>query len=106
VAGCSSIWRSTSVLLATVLLFGCAKQTEGEGPAANAEAAIGIPECDEYVKKMEAFLDSLPDDARKIREPGFTAMRAAWRDTAKTPEGKDSLAGTCKAQLATLPAEK
>jgi hypothetical protein len=96
--------RETSALfVAALLLGGCSKGSEGEGPAASADGAIGVAECDEYVKKMEVFLDSLPDEARTAREPGFKAMRAAWRDTAQTPAGKESLASTCKAQLATLP---
>jgi hypothetical protein len=98
------MWRETSALFATVLLVvGCGKSSDGAGPAASAEGAIGVAECDEYVKKMEAFLDSLPEEARTAREPGFKAMRAAWRDAAQTPAGKEGLAATCKAQLASLP---
>jgi len=97
-------WRLSSALfIAALLSVGCAKK-EGteEGQTAAADAPIGVAECDEYVKKMDVFLDGLPEDAKAAREPGFKAMRAAWRDTAQTPAGKEGLAATCKAQLATL----
>ncbi len=98
------MWRETSaVVFAVSLLIGCNKGSDGEGPAAASEGAIGVAECDAYVKKMEAFLDGLPEEARAAREPGFKAMRAAWRDAAQAPGGKEGLAATCKENLATLP---
>jgi hypothetical protein len=102
------MWRETSALfVAALLLGGCGKGSDGEGPApAAAEGAIGVAACDDYVKKYETFLDGLPEEARTAREPGFKAMRAAWRDTAQNPASKESLAATCKAQLASLPSDE
>jgi hypothetical protein len=93
------------VVAVSLTLFGCNKGTEGEGTAAESEGAIGVAECDAYVKKMEAFLEGLPEEARAAREPGFKAMRNAWRDAAQTPGGKEGLAATCKENLATLPSK-
>ncbi|MDC3953816.1 hypothetical protein [Polyangium jinanense] len=100
--------RSETVALVfavSLLMFGCNKGREGEGTAAESEGAIGVAECDAYVKKMEAFLDSLPEEARAAREPGFKAMRQAWRDAAQAPGGKEGLAATCKENLANVPSK-
>lgn len=93
------------VCAASLVMFGCNKGSDGEGAAAESEGAIGVAECDAYVKKMEAFLDGLPEEARAAREPGFKAMRNAWREAAQAPGGKEGLAATCKENLATLPSK-
>jgi hypothetical protein len=97
------MWRGTSALfVAALLLSGCNKGEQAEGHTEAAEAALGVPECDEYMKKMDAFLDSLPEDARAARAAGYKAMRSEWREVLKQPGGKDSLAATCKQHLATV----
>jgi len=98
------MWRETSALLcaAIFLAAGCSKNNDAGENTAGSEQAIGVVECDEYVKKMDAFLADLPEEARSARAKGFGAMRDAWREAAKTPAGKDSLKATCKAQLDTL----
>jgi hypothetical protein len=100
-----TMWKVTSALLLTAFVMtGCAKkESTGEGPAATSEGAIGVAECDAYIEKMEAFLDTLPSESRAAREPGFKAMHAAWREASQNASDKDKLAATCKAQLATLP---
>ncbi|MDI3286975.1 hypothetical protein [Polyangium sp. 15x6] len=100
--------RSETVALVfavSLSMFGCNKGSDGEGTAAESEGAIGVAECDAYVKKMEAFLDGLPEEARAAREPGFKAMRQAWRDAAQAPGGKEGLAATCKENLANVPSK-
>jgi hypothetical protein len=94
---------TSALLLTAFAMTGCAKESTGEGPAATSEGAIGVAECDAYIEKMETFLDTLPSESRAAREPGFKAMRAAWREAAQNASSKDNLAATCKAQLATLP---
>ncbi|HMY21652.1 MAG TPA: hypothetical protein PKA58_35260 [Polyangium sp.] len=96
--------KSTGALLLIAFAgFGCKKESTGDGAAATSETAIGVAECDAYVEKMNAFLDTLPAESRAAREPGFKAMAASWREAAKAPNGKETLAATCKAQLATIP---
>lgn len=98
------MWKTTSALLLMAFaIVGCSKERVGDEPAAAAEGAIGVAECDAYVEKMKTFLDTLPAEARAAREPGFKAMQAAWRETAKFESTKANLAATCKAQLAELP---
>ena len=97
---------TSALLLLAFATMGCAKEKTDEGSVATSEGAIGIAECDAYVEKMEAFLDTLPSESRSAREPGFKAMRAAWREAAQSASAKDNLAATCKSQLATLPPGK
>lgn len=92
----------SALFVAALLLSGCNKSEPEEGKTESAEGALGVPECDEYLKKMDAFLDSLPEEARTAREPGFKAMRAEWREALKQPGGKENLAATCKQHLATV----
>ncbi len=96
--------KSTRALvLMAFATVGCGKESSGEGSVTTSESAIGIAECDSYIEKMNAFLDTLPTESRAAREPGFKAMQAAWREAAKAPGGKENLAATCKAQLTTIP---
>jgi hypothetical protein len=83
--------------------MGCSKESSGGGSAGASEGAIGVAECDAYIDKMKAFLDTLPSESRAAREPGFKAMQAAWRETAQNAATKEALATACKAQLATIP---
>ena len=98
------MWKATSALLLMAFTtIGCAKGSTDDKTVATSEGAIGVAECDAYIEKMKAFLDTLPSESRAAREPGFKAMQAAWQETAKNPSTKDNLAATCKAQLASLP---
>lgn len=58
---------------------------------------IGVPECDDYLAKMEACLAKLPAVAKEQYDKAFEQTRTAWRNAAATPQGKSSLAQTCKA---------
>jgi hypothetical protein len=99
-----AMWSQKCVLLGAVVILavGCGNKEAGGEDTAGSEQAIGVVECDDYIKKMDAFLADLPEEARSARAAGFAAMRDAWRETAKTPAGKDSLKAACKAQLDAL----
>ena len=58
---------------------------------------VGVPECDEYLTKMEACLAKLPAVAKDQYEKAFEQTRTAWRNAASTPQGKAGLAQGCKA---------
>ncbi|MCA1636017.1 MAG: hypothetical protein LC802_20575 [Acidobacteria bacterium] len=58
---------------------------------------IGVPECDDYIAKYEACINSkVPEATRATYKNAFDASRKAWRDAAATPAGKSSLAQACK----------
>lgn len=67
-------------------------------PAATAVVAdaIGVPECDNYVKKyMECVGSKVPEVARAQYKAAFDQAVAAWKQVAATPEGRSGLAAAC-----------
>jgi hypothetical protein len=57
---------------------------------------IGVPECDNYVKKyMECVGSKVPEVARGQFKTAFDATVASWKQIAATPEGKTGLAAAC-----------
>jgi BRCT domain type II-containing protein len=58
---------------------------------------IGVPECDDYIAKYEACVNSkVPEMARAQFNSAMKTARDAWRKAASTPEGKAGLAAACK----------
>jgi hypothetical protein len=67
-------------------------------PAAPAGDKTGVEECDDYLAKYEACVNSkVPEAARATMKSSFEQTRAAWRKAAATPQGKAGLAQACKA---------
>jgi hypothetical protein len=63
-------------------------------------AQIGVPECDDFLTKYQACVESkVPEAARAQFKTGLDQWRAAWAETAKTPEGKTALVAVCKQSL-------
>lgn len=74
-----------------------ATNTSGATALAPSADKIGVPECDEYIAKYEACINSkVPEAMRGTYKSAFDASRKAWRDAAATPAGKASLAQACK----------
>src|SRR5262245_24035690 len=106
-----------AVLVASVLSAGCSEKapekaaTPAQAPATAAAAPVtaapagapaaggsefGVPECDSYVKKYQACVDSkVPESARAMVRQSFDQSRAAWKQAASTPEGRRGLASAC-----------
>ncbi len=64
--------------------------------------SVGVPECDEYIKKYEICLNSkVPESARATLKTSFETTRKSWKDAAATPQGKSALATGCKTALET-----
>ncbi len=84
-----------------------AKPTEkaAEAPAAEVKAeSIGVPECDEYFKKVAVCMTKKPELKEKL-EPGMKQSAAAWKPLAANPATKDGLIKGCQAattQLASM----
>jgi len=98
-------------VLASLLLFSCAKQTvapptnRDDGPTVAKPAAsttatsgkIGVPECDEYLAKVDACVSSkVPEAMRAQYKAAMESNRKAWLQAAATPQGKAGLATACK----------
>jgi hypothetical protein len=56
-----------------------------------------VPECDDYVKKMMACMDKMPEAARTSARTAFDQSREQWKAAAATTEGRSALSMTCKA---------
>jgi hypothetical protein len=77
--------------------------TDAAPPAAAATASassIGVPECDDYLAKVEACVaNHVPEDARAMQRQSMDQMRSQWRQQAENPTAKAGLAAGCKAAL-------
>jgi hypothetical protein len=66
--------------------------------------SVGVPECDEYIKKYEACLTTIASKAPQAA-PGlktvFEGQRNTIKTAASTPQGKATLATTCKQMIET-----
>jgi hypothetical protein len=66
--------------------------------ASVAAGDFGVPECDEYMRKYLACIDSkVPEAGRAAMKQALEQQKAAWKQAAATPEGRSSLATGCKA---------
>jgi hypothetical protein len=68
-------------------------------PAGGATGAseFGVPECDRYVKNYLACVETnVPEAARAGVRASFDQARAAWKQAAATPEGRQGLAMACQ----------
>ena len=105
-------------VVSALLLIGCAKSestTNREAaapptaapstaaPAASPAAptttatAIGVPECDAFLKAYEACIhDKVPAAVRPTFETGMANWRKSWHTLAANPQTKGSLASACK----------
>lgn len=95
------------VLLFAVAAFGMGvgcgggDKAEGGDKAAGGDS-VGVSECDEYLKQMEACLGKMPAESKAAQEQAFKQSREAWKTSAATPQGKEGLKITCKASLDAL----
>ena len=72
--------------------------TANSGTTASADK-VGVPECDEYIAKVEACLAKVPAAGQPAVKSSLDTMRKTWKDAAATPQGKAGLAVGCKAAL-------
>ncbi|MGH7784484.1 MAG: hypothetical protein ACREO5_11665, partial [Candidatus Binatia bacterium] len=66
--------------------------------------SVGVPECDEYIKKYEACLTNIAKKNPQIEgtmKTAFEAQRNGFKAAASTPQGKATLAATCKQAIDT-----
>jgi hypothetical protein len=74
-----------------------AAATTAAAPAIGA-AEFGVPECDDYLKKYLACIDTkMPEAGRAMARQTLDQTKASWKQAASTPEGKSGLAMGCKA---------
>jgi hypothetical protein len=71
---------------------------ESSAAASVAKGDFGVPECDEYMKKYIACIESrVPEAGRAVLKQSLEQQKAAWKQAAATPEGRRGLAMGCTA---------
>ncbi len=79
---------------------GASNTSNGGGGTTASGDKIGVAECDEFIQKYEACVNSkVPESARSMVKANLDTMRAAWKRAAATPQGKAGLAQGCKQAL-------
>src|SRR5262245_58954290 len=62
-----------------------------------AKGDFGVPECDDYMTKYLACIDSkVPEAARATVRQSVEQTKSAWQQAASTPQGREGLATVCK----------
>ena len=112
-------WESAAALVAAAFVTAaCAETKPAAPPATTAPAAtvapattapaaatvapseFGVPECDEYMTKWLACVDSkVPAEARATYRAAIEQSKSQWKQAAATPQGKQSLAMACTQSL-------
>lgn len=66
--------------------------------------SVGVPECDEYIKKYEACLTKIAAKAPQVEssmKTAFKTQRDGFKQAAANPQSKATLASTCKQAMDT-----
>lgn len=94
-------WLFSMAFVVFVLLMACGQSPESKESTAPASGStIGVPECDEYLSKVEACIaDHLPDDMKAMQHQSMEQMRDQWRQAAQNETARAGLAAGCKAAL-------
>lgn len=57
---------------------------------------IGVPECDQFLQRYDACLNSnVPEAQRAQVRASLDQMRAAWRQAAQSPQARAALEAQC-----------
>jgi hypothetical protein len=94
--------NANSTTTTTTTTTNTAANTAANSTTTASTGDIGVPECDEYIKKYEACLLKVSAKAPQAEAPlkaAFQSTRDGWKKAAETPGGKSALATGCKAAL-------
>jgi len=81
-----------------------APKTESTKTETASTESVGVPECDEYIKKYEACLTKISAKAPQVEssmQTAFKAQRDSFKQAAANPASKAQLATTCKQAIDT-----
>ncbi len=91
--------NTTTTNTANTTTTNSAANTEKKETASTGDK-IGVPECDEYIEKYEACINSkVPEAMRGTMKTSFEQARNAWKTAAANPQAKATLASTCKTAM-------
>jgi hypothetical protein len=78
-----------------------APATTAPAAAMATTAEFGVPECDTYMQKWAACVESkVPAEMRGTFTASIEQAKASYKAAASTPQGKAGLASACTQQLA------
>lgn len=70
---------------------------QSTAPASTGAAEFGVPECDAYLEKYLACVESkVPEAVRATMRAQIDQTKSQWKQAASTPEGRTGLAAACK----------
>jgi hypothetical protein len=75
-------------------LAGC-KKKDGGGSG----DSLGVPECDEYLTRMDACAKKLGDKGGEQLTKMANMMRGSWKDDVKDADKKSAMPGACKGAI-------
>jgi len=93
---------NTTTTTAPANTTGTSNTETAKTDTAPAGDSVGVPECDEYIKKYEACLTKIAAKAPQVEGPlktSFETLRDSWKKAAATPAGKSAMATGCKQAL-------
>lgn len=62
--------------------------------------SIGVPECDDFIKKYDACISGkVPEASRAQYKASIDGWRSSWKKLAENPQTKGTLADACKRSL-------
>jgi hypothetical protein len=104
-AGCETKEHADAELQAVKKAKEVARQTQAQGNTSAADEEIGVNECDDYVRKVNACLDAkVPADEQPAIRFQLDSQKTKWGKMALDAAQRDTLPTECKA-AATLGAQ-
>lgn len=70
--------------------------TPATATVSTSSASVGVPECDDFLKKYDSCTGKVPEMVRAQYENAGKQMRDQWKKLADNPDTKGSLAAACK----------
>src|SRR5687767_8926811 len=64
--------------------------------ASTSGTSVGVPECDDFLKKYDSCTSKVPEMVRAQYENAGKQMRDQWKKLAENPQAKGRLAAACK----------
>lgn len=93
---CTTTETTNNSNVAVVTSTPATATTPATTTASTSGASIGVPECDDFLKKYDSCAAKVPEMVRAQYENAGKEMRDQWKKWAENPQTKGSLASTCK----------
>ncbi len=92
-----------ALALGFALACGGSKAPPPPSTPAPTDGSIGVPECDDYITKMQACIDKMDPTTKAQYDATFKSTRDAWVQAATNPAARDGLKVGCQSALSAIP---